>query len=94
MLAHATPVDAINVDHCPPENSHIAPQQMCPTLQGQVSPTPQDKMTLFHWQIQREQRRLGGVSPEMLQLQDGDGDTYVLRKKKVISEDRKEAVRR
>ncbi|XP_034406686.1 NF-kappa-B inhibitor zeta [Cyclopterus lumpus] len=34
-------------------------------------------MTLFHWQIQRELQRLDGVSPEMLNTQDVDGDTFL-----------------
>lgn len=31
--------------------------------------------TLFQWQIQQEERRMGGVPPELLNTADGDGDT-------------------
>ncbi|XP_073318535.1 NF-kappa-B inhibitor zeta-like [Pagrus major] len=61
-----------------PENGHITPQQMQhPALQEQVSPTSEVKATLFHWQIQKETRRVGGLSPELLSTQDGDGDTFL-----------------
>lgn len=61
-----------------PENGHITRQQVqCPALQEQVSPTSEVNMTLFHWQIQQATRRVGGMSPELLNAQDGDGDTYV-----------------
>ncbi|XP_059183930.1 NF-kappa-B inhibitor zeta-like [Centropristis striata] len=61
------------------ENGHI-PQQQQPqrlALQGQMAPTGEVKMTLFHWQIQREMQKIGGVSPEVLAMQDADGDTYL-----------------
>lgn len=61
-----------------PENGHITAQQQMqnpPALQGQVAPAAEIKMTLFHWQIQQEAKRLEGVSPEQLNLQDTDGDT-------------------
>ncbi|GAA6227597.1 NF-kappa-B inhibitor zeta-like [Lates japonicus] len=63
-----------------PENGHITPQQQMqnpPALQGQVAPAAETKMTLFHWQIQQEAKRLEGVSPEQLNLQDADGDTFL-----------------
>lgn len=61
-----------------PENGHVTPQQMQrPAPQGQVAPTADVKITLFHWQIQQEAQRVGGVSLEMLNMQDADGDTYV-----------------
>uniref|UniRef100_A0A4W6DNB2 Uncharacterized protein n=1 Tax=Lates calcarifer TaxID=8187 RepID=A0A4W6DNB2_LATCA len=63
-----------------PENGHITAQQQMqnpPALQGQVAPAAEIKMTLFHWQIQQEAKRLEGVSPEQLNLQDTDGDTFL-----------------
>ncbi len=64
-----------------PENGPMTPQQTHhPVLQEQVSPTAEGKITLFHWQIQQETQRVGDVSPEMLNMQDADGDTYVLMK--------------
>ncbi|XP_034007098.1 NF-kappa-B inhibitor zeta-like isoform X1 [Trematomus bernacchii] len=55
-----------------PENGHNSPQQL-------QHPTPADggKLTLFHWQIQQQAQRLGGVSPELLSMQDADGDTVL-----------------
>ncbi|XP_070786656.1 NF-kappa-B inhibitor zeta [Enoplosus armatus] len=53
-----------------PESASIAPQQI-------HHPTAQVKMTLFHWQIQQEAQRVGGVSPEQLNMQDADGDTFL-----------------
>uniref|UniRef100_A0A3Q3WR07 Uncharacterized protein n=1 Tax=Mola mola TaxID=94237 RepID=A0A3Q3WR07_MOLML len=55
-----------------PGNGFVAPQQ---PVQGHVSPRAEAKMTLFHWQIEREEWRLGGISPELLNIQDRDGDT-------------------
>lgn len=66
------------MNECAPENGHSNLQQMQhPALQGQESPTAKAKVTLFHWQIQQEAQRVGGVSPELLNMQDADGDTYV-----------------
>lgn len=48
-------------------------------------PTAEVKLTLFHWQIQRETQRMEGVSQEKLNMQDGDGDTYVLKYKVTIT---------
>lgn len=42
-----------------------------------VAPTAEPAPTLFHWQIQRELRRLDGVAPETLYMQDADGDTFL-----------------
>ncbi|XP_026157175.1 NF-kappa-B inhibitor zeta isoform X2 [Mastacembelus armatus] len=50
-------------------NTYITPQPM--------APTPEVKMTLFHWQIQQETKRIEGVSPELLNMQDADGDTIL-----------------
>lgn len=78
-----------NITDFPPaaaENGHITPQQIqYPTLQGQVAPTAEVKMTLFHWQVQQEAQRIESISPEMVNMQDSDGDTYVLIKKVIIS---------
>ncbi|XP_077409790.1 NF-kappa-B inhibitor zeta isoform X2 [Vanacampus margaritifer] len=38
-------------------------------------PGPERTFTLFQWQIQQEARKYEGVAPELLNLQDGDGDT-------------------
>lgn len=73
-----TQVNSNMMNEYAPENGHITRQQVqCPALQEQVSPTSEVNMTLFHWQIQQETRRVGGMSPELLNAQDGDGDTYV-----------------
>ncbi|KAA8579713.1 hypothetical protein FQN60_006806 [Etheostoma spectabile] len=63
--------------HASPENGHITPQKHLqkPPLQGQAAPTAEGKVTLFHWQIQQETKRIEGVSPELLITQDADGDT-------------------
>ncbi|XP_041835118.1 NF-kappa-B inhibitor zeta [Melanotaenia boesemani] len=48
-----------------------------PPLQQQNSPTSEVKMTLFHWQIQQEVQNVGGLSAELLNKQDSDGDTFL-----------------
>ncbi|XP_076580146.1 NF-kappa-B inhibitor zeta-like [Chaetodon auriga] len=58
-----------------PENGHTTPQR--PALQGPASAAAEAKVTLFHWQIQQEARRLRGISPELLNMQDEDGDTFL-----------------
>ncbi|KAE8278271.1 NF-kappa-B inhibitor zeta I-kappa-B-zeta [Larimichthys crocea] len=68
-----TPVHFSNMDQSPPENGHITQQQM----QHPMYPTAEVKLTLFHWQIQRETQRMEGVSQEKLNMQDGDGDTIL-----------------
>ncbi|KAF6722225.1 NF-kappa-B inhibitor zeta [Oryzias melastigma] len=41
-------------------------------------PTPEKApMTLFHWQIQQEAKRLEMMPPELVNRQDPDGDTYL-----------------
>ncbi|XP_057711763.1 NF-kappa-B inhibitor zeta isoform X2 [Corythoichthys intestinalis] len=40
-------------------------------------PAPQCMPTLFQWQIEQERRRYEGVAPELLSLQDTDGDTWL-----------------
>ncbi|XP_030266082.1 NF-kappa-B inhibitor zeta [Sparus aurata] len=71
-----TQVNSNMMNEYAPENGHITRQQVqCPALQEQVSPTSEVNMTLFHWQIQQATRRVGGMSPELLNAQDGDGDT-------------------
>lgn len=85
LFGHSGPVNSniTNVPHASPENGHIAPQEHLQNLplQGQLAPTAEVKMTLFHWQVQREAQRIERVSPELLNMQDADGDTYVLMKK-------------
>ncbi len=84
LLGPPAPVNSNVTNYFPPaapENGHVAPQQMQhAALQGQVAPTAEVKITLFHWQIQQETQRVGGLSPEMLNMQDADGDTYVSMK--------------
>lgn len=41
----------------------------------ETHPAPECKLSLFQWQIELESRRYEGVAPELLNLQDGDGDT-------------------
>lgn len=85
LLDPPAPANPHITNHFPPaspENAHIAPAQtQHPALQGQVAPTAGAKMSLFHWQIHQETQRVGDVSPELLNMQDADGDTYVLMKK-------------
>ncbi|XP_063733500.1 NF-kappa-B inhibitor zeta isoform X2 [Eleginops maclovinus] len=54
------------------ENGITSPPQL-------QHPTPDagGKLTLFHWQIQQQAQRVGGVSPELLSKQDADGDTFL-----------------
>lgn len=50
-------------------------------LLGHETPPPlpqqstEASATLFQWQIQQEERRVGGVPSELLNTVDGDGDT-------------------
>uniref|UniRef100_A0A673BS33 Uncharacterized protein n=1 Tax=Sphaeramia orbicularis TaxID=375764 RepID=A0A673BS33_9TELE len=62
-----------------PGNSLFTSQQLqYPSLlQGQAAPTVEVKMTLFNWQIQQEAMKMEGVSPEQLNMQDADGDTFL-----------------
>lgn len=41
-------------------------------------------MSLFHWQIQAEAQRIEEISPELLNMHDSDGDTYVCVKNTMI----------
>ncbi|KAM7365635.1 hypothetical protein PAMP_016552 [Pampus punctatissimus] len=61
-----------------PENGHFTPQQkQYAALQGQMAMTAEVKMTLFQWQIQQEAQRFEGVSSELMNMQDADGDTFL-----------------
>ncbi|XP_023249078.1 NF-kappa-B inhibitor zeta-like [Seriola lalandi dorsalis] len=76
--APASPKFTPNFHPASSQNGHITPQQMQhPAPQGQAAPTTEVKMSLFHWQIQQEAKRVGGVSPELLNKQDADGDTFL-----------------
>nr|XP_040034496.1 NF-kappa-B inhibitor zeta isoform X2 [Gasterosteus aculeatus aculeatus] len=66
-----------------PPNSHLA-HRLCtsgpengphqhPAPHAQTAP----EFTLFHWQIQREMQKVGGLSPELLVVQDADDDTFL-----------------
>ncbi|XP_062270914.1 NF-kappa-B inhibitor zeta-like [Scomber scombrus] len=61
-----------------PEHNHITPPHMQHSpLQGPMAPTSEFKMTLFQWQIQHEAQKLEGISPEIMHMQDADGDTFL-----------------
>ncbi|XP_040888497.1 NF-kappa-B inhibitor zeta isoform X2 [Toxotes jaculatrix] len=83
MLGPQAPLNPNTLTHFPPaQNGYITQQQMQhPALsqlsQGPVAPACEIKMSLFHWQIQQETQRVGGVSPERLNVQDADGDTFL-----------------
>ncbi|XP_072233592.1 NF-kappa-B inhibitor zeta [Leuresthes tenuis] len=83
-----SPPAPVNANTCPgfppatPENTPTTPQQMqhpmqCAAVQAQDAPTAQVKITLFHWQIQQEARRVERLSAELLNTQDSDGDTFL-----------------
>lgn len=64
-----------------PENAVMAPQEVqqpvqLPPPEPEV-PVSDGKMTLFHWQIQKEARKAEGLTPEQLCMQDSDGDTFL-----------------
>lgn len=47
-------------------------------LPGPLTPVDGEKrppVTLFQWQIQREEQKVAGMSAEQLGTQDADGDT-------------------
>ncbi|XP_075999973.1 NF-kappa-B inhibitor zeta [Genypterus blacodes] len=46
-----------------------------PTLQVLAATAEEAKMTLFGWQVQKEAARVEGLSSELLNMQDEDGDT-------------------
>ncbi|KAG7480329.1 NF-kappa-B inhibitor zeta-like [Solea senegalensis] len=58
-----------------PQSVHTRQHTQYPAFQEQVAPTAEAGMSLFHWQIQVEAQRVGEVSPEVLNMQDPDGDT-------------------
>ncbi|XP_068165286.1 NF-kappa-B inhibitor zeta isoform X2 [Antennarius striatus] len=63
---------------CPPGNGHgPSPPGQNAAMQGQASPTAEIQLTLFHWQTQQEEQKVGGVSLEQLNMQDADGDTFL-----------------
>ncbi|TNN56036.1 NF-kappa-B inhibitor zeta [Liparis tanakae] len=76
-----------------PVNSHVAARLPghANAQRRRVAPTAEPAPTLFHWQIQRELRRLDGVAPETLYMQDADGDTCVPAAAKVRREPRSSA---
>nr|XP_020476180.1 NF-kappa-B inhibitor zeta-like [Monopterus albus] len=72
------PSTTCHVPALAPENEHSTLKQMQHSvLLGPMAPTAEVKMTLFHWQIQQEAQRVEGVSPELLNMQDADGDTFL-----------------
>ncbi|XP_035533710.1 NF-kappa-B inhibitor zeta [Morone saxatilis] len=77
-FGHPAPVNFNITNQWAPENGNITPQlTQHPALWGQEAPTAEVKMTLFHWQIQQEAQKLEGISPELLNMQDVDGDTFL-----------------
>uniref|UniRef100_A0A8C6U5A5 Uncharacterized protein n=1 Tax=Neogobius melanostomus TaxID=47308 RepID=A0A8C6U5A5_9GOBI len=58
-----------------------APNSSLPGHLYSAPPVPQQQTagpaitTLFQWQVQQQLRRMNGVSPEMINMQDSDGDT-------------------
>uniref|UniRef100_A0A3P9JRB4 Nuclear factor of kappa light polypeptide gene enhancer in B-cells inhibitor, zeta n=1 Tax=Oryzias latipes TaxID=8090 RepID=A0A3P9JRB4_ORYLA len=41
------------------------------------APCAKVKMTLFHWQIQQEAKKVEGMTTEQVNMQDSDGDTFL-----------------
>uniref|UniRef100_A0A667Y018 Uncharacterized protein n=1 Tax=Myripristis murdjan TaxID=586833 RepID=A0A667Y018_9TELE len=60
-----------------PENGHVTPEYIqTPALQRDA-PNVNGKLTFFHWQINQEANRMAGTDPEVLNMQDEDGDTIL-----------------
>ncbi|XP_074521088.1 NF-kappa-B inhibitor zeta [Halichoeres trimaculatus] len=57
-----------------PESGPVLHQVQHPPVQGAGAEV---RMSLFQWQIQQEAQRVGGLSPELLNMQDSDGDTFL-----------------
>ncbi|MEQ2310838.1 hypothetical protein AMECASPLE_013412 [Ameca splendens] len=78
---HVNQSPIANVIPALPENAAMTLQDMQQLVQ--LSPQEQKvsvsngKMTLFHWQIQQESRKVEGLSVEQLCMQDSDGDTFL-----------------
>ncbi|XP_060888310.1 NF-kappa-B inhibitor zeta isoform X1 [Labrus mixtus] len=81
QLGPPAPVYSMITNHfvpaAPEYNPNPLQQIQHPPLQGQMAPAADVRMSLFHWQILQEVKRVGGVSPEQLNMQDSDGDTYL-----------------
>ncbi|XP_037332655.2 NF-kappa-B inhibitor zeta [Pungitius pungitius] len=66
-----------------PANSHFTNHLFAPGPESAAHQHPAPcaqaapEFTLFDWQIQREMQRVGGVSPELLAMQDADKDTFL-----------------
>ncbi|KAM4601909.1 NF-kappa-B inhibitor zeta isoform 2-T2 [Polymixia lowei] len=61
-----------------PKIGFVTEQQIRQSVpQRHQAPTVNGKMTLFHWQIYKEAKRLQGVTTETLNTQDEDGDTVL-----------------
>ncbi|KAF3688461.1 NF-kappa-B inhibitor zeta I-kappa-B-zeta [Channa argus] len=79
LIGTPTPVNPnVTPEFTPPavQNGNTSPQQL-QHLHGQMVPTAEVKMTLFHWQVQQEAQRIQGVSLDLLNMQDADGDTFL-----------------
>lgn len=50
-----------------------------PLTPGDSQKRPLEQVTLFQWQIQREEQKVAGMSASQLGMQDADGDTWVSR---------------
>ncbi|XP_034469979.1 NF-kappa-B inhibitor zeta-like [Hippoglossus hippoglossus] len=81
QLGLHVPVNQNTPPHFPPAypgSIHLKPQHtQIPPLWGNVAPTVENKLSLFHWQIQQAAHKAGDVPPELLNWQDADGDTYL-----------------
>ncbi|XP_008323348.1 NF-kappa-B inhibitor zeta isoform X2 [Cynoglossus semilaevis] len=79
VISHSSPHTQRNLAHFLPPVVHIFPKQPPQYLDFQQK-TPlstEARMSLFHWQIQAEAQRIEEISPELLNMHDSDGDTYL-----------------
>ncbi|KAM4538293.1 NF-kappa-B inhibitor zeta isoform 2-T2 [Fundulus diaphanus] len=79
-----TPVNlnpTINIAPALHKNTVIALQEMQQPVhllpQDKEVPVSEGKMTLFHWQIHQESKKVEGLSAELMCMQDSDGDTFL-----------------
>lgn len=53
----------------------LCPLELLGHMTPPLPPSTEANVTLFQWQIQQEEQRMGGVPLELLNSADGDGDT-------------------
>ncbi|XP_019957624.1 NF-kappa-B inhibitor zeta isoform X2 [Paralichthys olivaceus] len=78
-LGPHVPVNPNTPTHFPPacpDSVHLKHMQS-PAHWGNVAQTAEIKISLFYWQIQQAEQKVGDISPELLTWQDADGDTYL-----------------